>query len=147
MKYYKGIFRPKNPQKYRGNIHNITYRSSWELRVMKFLDENPNILEYSSEELIIPYRSPLDGKVHRYYPDFKIKVRDKDGVNTTYVIEVKPAKQSKPPEPQKRQTKRYITEVATWGKNQAKWKAASEYCADRGWKFMVLTEKELGINS
>jgi hypothetical protein len=142
---YSGIFRPKNPQKYAGDYKNIIYRSSWECRVMNWLDQNPSILTWASEELTIPYISPVDGKWHRYFPDFLVKVKTQDGKTKTMMLEIKPKKQAQPPEPQKRVTKRYITEVATYGVNQAKWKAATEYCLDRGWEFKVLTEDHLGI--
>jgi len=112
---------------------------------MNWLDKNPNIISWASEELIIPYKSPVDGRWHRYFPDFLVKMRTKDGKLKTLLLEVKPKKQSQPPEPQKRITKRYITEVTTYGINSAKWKAAKEYCLDRGWEFQVLTEDHLGL--
>lgn len=142
---YSGTFRPSNPQKYVGDYTNIIYRSTWEARVMTWLDKNPNVVSWASEELTIPYVSPVDGKYHRYFPDFLVKVKDRNGKTKTLMLEVKPKKQTKPPEPQKRVTKRYITEVATWGVNQAKWKAANEYCLDRGWEFKVVTEDHLGL--
>ena len=141
MKYYQGKFKPKNPHKYVGDIRNINYRSGWECRVMLHLDNNSDILEWSSEEIIIPYRSPLDGKIHRYYPDFKIKTINK----CIILIEVKPHKQTQEPKIQKRMTKGYITEVKTCGVNQAKWKAAQEFCEYRGWAFSIMTEKDLNI--
>ena len=128
-----------------GNHENIVYRSSWECRVMNWLDKNPNIVSWASEELIIPYKSPVDNRMHRYFPDFVVKVRGQNGKTRTMMLEVKPKKQTKPPEQQKRVTKRYITEVATWGVNQAKWAAATEYCKDRGWEFMLVTEDHLGL--
>lgn len=143
--FQKGRFRPKNTKKYKGDVTNIIYRSSWELRVLRYLDENENILEYSSEEIIIPYRSPVDNRVHRYFPDFMVKVRQKDGTVKTLLLEVKPHSQTKEPKIQRRKTKRYITEVVTWGINNAKWKSAVEYCNDRGWEFKLITERELGI--
>ena len=112
---------------------------------MVWLDKNPNIISWASEELIIPYVSPVDGCWHRYFPDFLVKMRTKEGKLKTVLIEVKPKKQSQPPEPQKRVTKRYINEVATYGVNQSKWKAATEYCLDRGWEFQVITEDHLGL--
>lgn len=142
---YSGTFRPRNPQKYIGDHTNIVYRSSWECRVMNWLDKNPSIISWASEEVIIPYRSPVDGKMHRYFPDFVVKSRGKDGSTKTMMIEVKPKKQTQAPQVQRRVTKRYITEVATWGVNQAKWKAAQEYCLDRGWQFMLMTEDHLGL--
>ena len=142
---YSGRFNPKNPQKYVGDYKNIIYRSSWECKVMDWLDKNPEVISWASEELIIPYLSPVDGRWHRYFPDFLIKVRTRDGGFKTILIEVKPKKQTKEPEPQKRKTKRYITEVMTWGVNCSKWKAAKEYCADRGWTFQLITEDDLGL--
>ena len=142
---YSGKFTPDNPQKYIGDYKNIIYRSSWECKFMSWLDKNPNIISWCSEELIIPYVSPSDGKVHRYFPDFVVKIKTKDGSTKTMVVEVKPKKQTKEPEKQKRMTKQYIQEVVTWGVNQAKWKAATEYCLDRGWEFKVITEVDLGI--
>ncbi len=111
---------------------------------MLFFDRNKDILKWGSEEIIIPYRSPLDNKVHRYFVDFVIKVKTADGKHETHLIEVKPFKQTKPPVVQKRKTKRYVNEVTTYLVNEAKWKAASEYCKDRLWKFQIITENELG---
>jgi len=142
---YSGQFKPSNPQKYVGDYKNIIYRSSWEARVMNWLDKNPSIISWASEEVIIPYISPVDGRWHRYFPDFVVKVKDKNGTLKTLMLEVKPKKQTKEPEQQKRVTKRYITEVTTWGVNQAKWKAATEYCLDRNWEFKLITEDHLGL--
>ena len=142
---YSGRFLPKNPQKYRGNPTNIIYRSTWERRVMNWLDTTENIVEWGSEELIIPYRSPTDGKIHRYFPDFYVKVRQKDATIRVMILEIKPHKQTIEPVKKSRVTKQYIQEVVTYGTNQAKWKAATEFCADRGWTFKVLTEHDLGI--
>ena len=112
---------------------------------MVYCDKNDNILEWASEEIAIPYRSPIDNRVHRYFPDFYMKVKERNGKIKRYVIEVKPAKQTKPPVKPKRQTKGYIIEAYEYAKNQAKWKAAKNYCLDRGYEFKVLTEDELGI--
>jgi hypothetical protein len=141
---YSGTFRPSNPQKYVGDYKNIIYRSSWECRVMNWLDKNPNIISWASEEIVIPYVSPVDGKWHRYYPDFVVKAKTKDGTKTM-MLEVKPKKQTQQPQVPRRVTPRYITEVATWGVNQSKWKAATEYCLDRGWEFKIITEEHLGL--
>jgi hypothetical protein len=140
----KGRFRPKNPQKYKGDAANIIYRSTWEIKVMRYLDENPNIIWWGSEELPIPYLSPIDKKKHRYFPDFIAKIRKNDGKVMTYIIEVKPEKQTKPPT-QKRKTKTFIQESMTYEVNKAKWYAAEEFCKDHGWQFLILTEKHLGI--
>ena len=142
---YKGKFRPSIPKKYVGDYRNIIYRSLWELKFMKYCDSNQNILEWGSEEFFIPYTSPVDGKRHRYYPDFYIKVKESTGQVKKYVIEIKPKKQCIEPKPQIKKTIGYIYEVCEYAKNQAKWKAASEYCKDRMVEFKVLTENELGI--
>ena len=142
---YKGKYHPSYPRKYKGDPTNIVYRSLWERKFMVYCDKNDNILEWASEEIAIPYRSPVDNRVHRYFPDFYMKVKERGGKIKRYVIEVKPAKQTKPPVKPKRQTKGYIREAYEYAKNQAKWKMAREFCADRQWEFKVVTEKELGI--
>lgn len=143
---YKGFFRPRNPSKYKGDPTNIIYRSSWELKLMSYLDAHPDVLSWGSEEIVIPYRSPVDNKIHRYFPDFIVKKRGATGVQTL-VIEVKPAAQTKPPVVQKSRSVRYLNEVKTWGVNSAKWKAAQDFCADRKWSFLIMTEHELGIKT
>lgn len=145
MKTYKGSFKPQNPRKYRGDTTNIIYRSSWELKLMAYLDRHPDVLQWSSEEIVIPYRSPLDGKVHRYYPDFLVKKINRDGRKETVLIEVKPLAQTMEPKPSKSRSKKYLSEVRTWAINSSKWKAAQEFCDDRKWTFMIMTERELGI--
>lgn len=145
MKTHKGIFKPKNPSKYKGDPTNIIYRSSWEAKFMTYLDNHPDVILWASEELIVPYRSPIDGRVHRYFPDFIVRKRNADGVVETLMVEIKPAHQTVEPVKKKTINKTYINEVVTWGVNQAKWKAAQEYCADRKWRFLILTEKELNI--
>ena len=142
---YKGKYQPSHPRKYKGDPTNITFRSLWERKFMNWCDQNANVLEWSSEEIIIPYRGP-DGKPHRYFPDFYMKQRQLDGKIKKYLIEVKPLKQCSPPKKPKRQTKGYIREAFEYARNQAKWKEAREWCADRQWEFKVITEKELGIS-
>ena len=142
---YKGKYRPNNPLKYRGDYRNIIYRSLWELKFMKYCDSNQNILEWGSEEFWLPYRSPLDNKVHRYFPDFYIKVRETTGKINKMIIEVKPKRQCIEPKRPKKKTRGYIYEVREYARNQAKWKAAKSYCLDRGYEFKILTENELGI--
>ena len=143
---YKGRYRPNNPLKYKGDYKNIIYRSLWELKFMKYCDSNQNILEWGSEEFFLPYRSPLDNRVHRYFPDFYIKVRENTGKIKKMIIEVKPLRQCMEPKRQKKKTRGYIYEVREYAKHQAKWKAATEYCLDRGLEFKILTENELGIS-
>lgn len=142
---YKGRYRVTNVSKYRGDLNEIIYRSSWELKFMKWCDTNPSVLEWGSETMVIPYKSPLDSKIHRYFVDFYIKVKDKNGNIMKYLVEIKPEKFTKPPEIPKRQTKKFIDEVFLYGQNQAKWKAANEFCVAKGMKFLVLTEKDLGV--
>ena len=141
---YKGWFKPRNPNKYKGDPSGIVYRSSWELRVMKYLDDNPAVIWWASEELPIKYVSPVDNKVHRYFPDFIVRTKRKDGQETTLVLEVKPLKQTQMPT-QKRKTKRYLQEMATYAINQEKWRAADLFCKEHGWQFKIITERELGI--
>ncbi len=142
---YKGKYKPRFPKKYKGNPTKIIYRSSWELKFMRYCDSNQNILEWGSEEFCLPYKSPLDNRVHRYFPDFYIKVRESTGIIKQMIIEVKPKRQCMEPKKPKRKTRGYIYEVREYVKNQAKWKAAEEYCIDRGFEFKILTENELGI--
>ena len=137
---YRGKYRVSNPRKYKGDSRNVVYRSSWEYKFMQWCDSHPSVEEWASEEIIIPYISPVDGKRHRYFPDFYVKVGNKK-----YIAEVKPLYQTKEPKTQKRNTKKYISEVMTYAVNQAKFKAATEFCKDHGWEFMVVTEKELKI--
>jgi hypothetical protein len=140
----KSLFKPSNPKKYKGNANNIICRSSWEDKFCNWCDRSENIIEWGSEEFWIPYRAP-DGKVRRYFPDFIIKVKESTGEIKTYVIEVKPAKQTRPPKPRKRVSKSYLYECKTYAMNQAKWEAATEWCKDKKIEFKVVTERELGI--
>jgi len=140
---YSGRYRPTNSKKYRGDIDKIYYRSSWERRFMVYCDRNDKIIEWGSEEVIIPYRSPIDGKIHRYFPDFYIKVKQQNGSVKKMLIEIKPYIQTQPPKIPKKKTSKFLNEVKTWGINQAKWKAANEFCLDRQMDFKILTEHEL----
>jgi hypothetical protein len=142
---YKGKYSPSNTKKYKGDPTNIIYRSLWERKFMIWCDKNVGVLEWGSEEIVIPYVSPIDSRRHRYFPDFYIKVKNKLGKIDKYIIEIKPKYQVNGPKPGKRKTKTYINEVKTYAVNQAKWKAAEEYCLDRRWKFKILTETELGV--
>lgn len=143
-KYRQGIYKPKHPEKYRGDPTNIIYRSSWELKVMTRFDHDPNVLEWSSEEVVVPYISPVDGKMHRYFLDFFARVKTKDGNIVEYLIEVKPKDQLKPPEPRSSGlTKRYLQEVFRYGVNEAKWLAATTFAKKKGWEFKILTEDNL----
>ena len=141
---YKGKYKPSYPKKYRGDPTNVIYRSLWERKFMVYCDKNENILEWSSEEIALPYKSPLDNRIHRYFPDFYIKVKEGNRIQK-YLVEIKPKRQVSEPKVPKRKTKGYIYEVKEYVKNQAKWKSAQEFCEDRQWKFKIMTEDDLGI--
>lgn len=149
---YKGKFRPTNPSKYRGDPSKIIYRSSWECKFFRYVDKHPDVIWWASEEYIVPYRSPIDGKMHRYFPDVVVHKKLPNGSKVTTMIEIKPYAQTLPPNPKKknntpsgRVSRRYLNEVKTYGVNEAKWKAARNYCMDRGWSFIIMTEHHLGI--
>ncbi len=141
---YKGKYKIKNPQKYKGNPTNIIYRSLMELRFMKHCDTNDNILKWSSEEIAIPYISPIDNKRHRYFPDFLVQTK-----NGWVLIEVKPSIETKPPKKliienlTLKKKRRYNRAVRTWLVNEAKWKAAKTVCELEGWDWKIMTEKQL----
>lgn len=142
----KSIYKPQNPHKYQGNPNNIICRSTWERRFCHWCDVNDDIVKWASEEFSIPYLSPIDNKVHRYFPDALIEIKGKNGKpNRKCVVEIKPKKQTKPPERKERITKSFIYEAKTFAINQAKWKAADEFCKDNGVEFMIITEDHLGI--
>lgn len=144
---YKGRFKPKNYQKYKGDPTNVIYRSLLERRFMVYCDDSPWVLEWSSEEVVVPYYSPVDKKWHRYFVDFWMKYRDKNNQIKTVLVEIKPASQTVQPKmketPTGRPTRRFLREAVTYTVNQAKWKAAREYCADRKWEFKIITDKDL----
>ena len=143
---YNGKFRPRHPRKYKGDPTNITFRSLWEKKFMNYCDLNESVNEWQSEEFFIPYVSPLDNRVHRYFPDFLIKYKDSKKRLRTMVVEVKPKKETKmPPTNPKKRTKSWAYSVRTWAINQAKWKAAREFCKDRNYEFKIMTEDDLGI--
>jgi hypothetical protein len=146
---YSGLFKPKNPKKYVGDVKNIVYRSSWELKFMMYLDGHPDILEWASEEIVVWYVSPVDGRPHRYFPDFVVTKRDRTGKQERLMIEIKPSYQTKPPrgyDPRrKRDRARFLREATTWSVNKAKWDAAEAFCEERGWRFVKMTEAELGV--
>jgi hypothetical protein len=134
---------PKNHEKYRGDIRKITYRSSWESWFMKWLDANPEIVKWNSEEVVIPYFCNAEGKKRRYFMDFWF--RDVNGQE--FFFEVKPKKETRPPvKPTKLTTsakKRYIDEIYTWSVNVDKWKAAQATASKMGIEFRLITEDSL----
>ena len=140
---YKTKYLPENVTKYMGNPTKIVCRSTWERKMCKYLDNNVNVLRWASEELSIPYLSPVDNKMHKYYPDFIAEVKTKTGEVKTFLIEVKPYKQTKPPVIKKRKTKSYDTNMKMYAVNEAKWEAAKKLCNDNQWEFTILTENEL----
>ena len=139
---YKTKYTPKNKSKYLGNSDNIICRSLWERRVCKYLDNNKNIIRWGSEEITIPYYSPVDKKWHKYYPDFIVEKLNPNGKVETLIIEVKPEKQTKPPKKRKK-TKNYIRECLTYEINKSKWNAAHLFCKENNWTFLILTEKNI----
>lgn len=143
--HYTGKFKPKHPEKYIGDVNNIWYRSLMELKFFNWLDAKPFVLNYSSEELAIPYLSPIDNKIHRYFPDMLIKMETQKGIKI-FLVEIKPENQTKKPSQPKRKTKRFLKEVMTWSINQAKWKEAEEYCKARSWEFKLINENHLGMS-
>lgn len=138
-------WKPKKREKYKGNIDEIWVRSSWELKFMNWCDRNDAVLEWGSEVAVIPYVSPIDKKVHRYFVDFYMKIKDTQGNVKKYLIEIKPKRFTQEPVKPKKMSKQFIQEVYTYSVNQAKWKAAKEFCADRGFEFLILTEEELKV--
>jgi len=147
---YSGRFRPKNPSKYKGDPSKIYYRSMWEFKFFRHVDIHPDVIWWASEEYVIPYYSPIDGKRHRYFPDVVIHRKTPAGPRTL-MIEIKPKSQTRPPDIRNKKTangkvsRRYLNEVKTWGINEAKWKAARAWCTGRGWDFAIYTEDQLGI--
>ena len=143
---YKGIFKPSNPKKYKGDPNNIVYRSLWERKMMVYCDLNENVMEWASEEFFVPYYDPTTKRVRRYFPDFFIKYKDNQGNIRRSVIEVKPMRETVEPVVTKGKSKKtLITETTNYVRNQAKWKAAREFCEDRQLEFRIMTEKELGV--
>jgi hypothetical protein len=147
---YSGRFRPKHPEKYKGDPTKVIYRSSWELSLMRKFDEHPDIVEWQSEEIAIPYLNPVKGKTSRYFPDFVIKQRISENKYQMIMIEVKPKKQTMPPDPSRkhntpsgRVSRRFLNEAATYAINEAKWKAAMRYCKERNMIFQIFTEDQI----
>ncbi len=135
---YSGRYKVSNLKKYKGDFNSVYYRSMWERACFKWCDESPKIKEWSSEEVVIPYFYDVDKKYHRYFMDLKIKTNE----NKIILVEIKPDKQTRPPEGQ-RKTKQYIAEGLAYVKNQCKWRAAKDYAADRNWDFQIWTEHTL----
>jgi hypothetical protein len=143
--FLQGRYTPKNPSKYKGNAANIVFRSSWELKLMNYLDCNANVIKWSSETVIIPYRSPKDNQIHRYFIDFYAEIKNPDGKIKKVLIEVKPAAQTVPPKEPKKKTKSFLESCMTYSVNQAKWDAAKKFVELNDMQFVIMTEAELGI--
>lgn len=141
---YKGFFKVKNKKKYRGNHKNIVWRSQWELSYMMKLDQDPNVLEWSSEEISVYYTDKATGRLGRYYPDFYVKKKEGNQIKE-YLIEIKPLAQVKEPKRGKKSEKKFLNEVLLYGKNLGKWESAKRYCEKKGWEFVILTERELQL--
>ena len=135
---------PKHPEKYVGNFNNIVSRSSWELKFMNYCDMSSNVLKWNSEDVKIPYRSPIDGEMHNYHVDFIMTIKQQDGSTKTFLVEIKPYEQTIPPK-NNRNKKTLMESVAKYQVNQAKWDAAKAFCAKKGFHFMLVTEFELGL--
>jgi len=142
-KFRQGIFNIKNKEKYKGTFP-IYYRSAWECKCMTMFDHNPNIISWGSESIIVPYQNPITGRVSRYFVDFNITMRDKEGNLKKFLIEIKPHSQTLPPVKTKN-IKASVRRQAEYIKNQAKWKAAEQWSVNKGYQFVVLTEKHLKI--
>lgn len=140
---FKGTFKPKNYKKYKGNPCNIIFRSGWEFSFMKFLDDNDSVLEWNSEEIVIAYRNPSSNTVRRYFPDFWMKTKAKDGKIEEFIVEVKPLHETIAPQKTEKKThQRYLKEVVTYTTNMAKWKAAKIYCEKKNMKFVVVSKNK-----
>jgi hypothetical protein len=139
---YRGRYTPISPYKYIGDHTNIIYRSLWERKFMIFCDTNESILKWSSEEIAIPYYFHIDKKMHKYFVDFVIQIKEKNNAIKTYLVEIKPFSQTIKPI-RKKTTKKYLREVLEWEKNKSKWASAIKYAKDKNWEFKILTEKDL----
>jgi len=141
--FRQGYFKPRHPEKYVGDVNRIRFMSSWELKFDQFLDNNPNILRWSSEEISIPYVKPTTGRIHKYYPDYWVEYQTKDGTIIQEVIEVKPSSQVKPPKRRGKRRKTQVYEDLTYAINIAKWTAAKAFCDSQGIRFRIVTENQL----
>jgi hypothetical protein len=141
--FSKGFYKPRHPEKYKGDVNKIVYRSSWELDFCRFLDNNQRVIEWASEPFFIPYVKPTDKREHKYFPDFWIKYISKDGEIIQEVIEIKPASQMVAPNPTGKKPKQQLYEGITYAINVAKWKAATDFCAKYGMKFRLMNENTL----
>lgn len=147
---YKGKYTLKHPEKYIGDKDGITYRSGLELKFFNWCERDSNVLRWSSEPFPVPYRLIMENedgqkynKAHRYFFDALLKVRERSGKVSIWMVEIKPYKQTSAPKMPKRKTKYYLRECVEWKRNQAKWAAADKYCQKKGWEFKIITEKQI----
>lgn len=145
-KYKQGKWFPRNPQKYAADASSIVYRSSWELRFFRWADQNQSVVWWKSESTVVPYLCETDNKMHRYFVDITMQIRSITGETRTYMVEIKPYAQTLPPKQPKRATPRFLAETETFVKNQCKWRAAREFAKRHNAEFVIITEKELGID-
>lgn len=145
-KTYKGTWKPRHPEKYVGDASNITYRSSWEVKFMNYCDSRDDIVEWSSEEVVLPYFDPVQNKMRRYFVDFWMKVKQPDGSTKKFLVEIKPDKFTRPPAPPKRKTRQFVEEALQYATNNAKWEAATKICEENDMEFVILTENHLYKN-
>lgn len=142
--FRQGIFKPKNKQKYIGKTDPV-YRSGWELKFFRWCDDNPNVMEWASEAVIIPYLNPVTNKVQRYYTDGIIALKEGTEIKR-YIIEIKPSSQVAPPKAGRKKHSTVVYETMRYAQNNAKWNAAKKWCEKHNFSFWILTEKELGLN-
>lgn len=146
-KVKQGYFTPRNPEKYKGDITKIIYRSSWELKFLSYCDENDRVVEYASEPIGIPYWNSILKKESTYWIDCYMVTRNQDETTTKWLIEIKPNKYLTPPEPPTRltekQTLAYARDAKTFIINDSKFKAARAYAAKNNMRFGIITENFL----
>lgn len=140
-KYKQGYYKPKNPEKYKGDLKNIIFRSGLELKWFTYFDVQPAFIEWCCEEIVIPYISPKDNKYHKYFIDVWVKYIDKQGNEKELIIEIKPFEQTKPPKIPKYKGKSYRYNVQQYIVNESKWESAYKYAEKNNMIFMLLTEK------
>jgi hypothetical protein len=143
-KFHQGIYIPKYKEKYTGKDY-PRYMSSWELKLFRWCDDNDQVLQWSSENIVIPYANPITGRTHNYIVDAVIKLNTPQGTKK-FLVEVKPYKQTIEPDINKPvKTKSQIYERLNYLKNKAKWDAAKMWCKKRDFEFCILTEHHLNI--
>lgn len=143
-KFRQGLYKPVNANKYSGSKY-PRYLSSWELKFFKWCDVNPHVVKWSSESVCLPYISPVDGRMHRYFVDNTVHIQEGDKI-VKYLIEIKPHKQTRPPTTHgNKKQSTVLYENATWSVNQAKWNAAKQWADKNGYVFQIVTEKDFNL--